>query len=209
MIIGATIKFLSEYQSGNVLMRVRVKDYTFLVEDNMRNRIKTITFLNSLDSMPGDAWDVSAFGRRKVMAWVEERDDGYYDLYIGGNGGVVANKDSSYLFAFYPNVEEIQFNGNFHTEDVRDMSDMFVSCKSLTSVDVSGFDTSNVTRMGVMFAFCTSLTSLDVSGFDTSNVTNMSEMFSFCGSLTSLDLSNFTLEQIDEMDIPDGVIVIR
>lgn len=195
--------------SDNILMRENFalvpnpdveNDATLLGSDIQRARIKTVTFLDSLDGMPKDAWDVSAEGKKKVMAWVKLRDDGFYDLYIGGNGGVVANEDSCYLFQHYTYVEEIRMNGNFHTENVMDMQSMFSGCKSLTNLDMSGFDTSRVTDMRYMFFDCESLTSLDVSSFDTSNAKHMSGMFEYCESLTSLDVSGFDTSKVGQMD---------
>ena len=88
----------------------------------------------------------------------------------------------------------------FDTSNVTDMSRMFYFCSALTSLDLITFDTSNVTDMSRMFYFCIDLTSLDLSGFDTSNVTNMSNMFSYCSTLISLDLSNFDTSSVTNMD---------
>ena len=65
---------------------------------------------------------------------------------------------------------------------VTDMSYMFESCRSLTSVPL--FNTSLATNMGSMFSVCTSLTSVPL--FDTGLVTDMNYMFSDCTSLTSV-----------------------
>ena len=87
-----------------------------------------------------------------------------------------------------------KFNG------VTNMGYVFSNCRSLTSLDVSGFNTSNVTNMNSMFIFCSSLTSLDVSHFNTSNVTDMYQLFSNCHSLTSLDLSGWNTSKVIRMD---------
>ena len=82
----------------------------------------------------------------------------------------------------------IQYND---TSNVTDMSNMFRSCSSLTSVPQ--LDTSNVTDMSNMFYSCSSLTS--VPQLDTSNVTGMNNMFYKCYSLTTipqLDTSKVT-----------------
>ena len=87
-----------------------------------------------------------------------------------------------------------KFNG------VTNMGYVFSNCRSLTSLDVSGFNTSNVTNMNSMFIFCSSLTSLDVSHFNTSNVTDMYQLFSNCHSLTSLDLSGWNTENVTTLE---------
>ena len=72
------------------------------------------------------------------------------------------------------------------TSNVTDMSYMFYSCSSLTSIPQ--LDTSKVTNMKYMFYSCSSLTS--IPQLDTSNVTNMSYMFSYCFSLTTIHMIN-------------------
>ena len=88
----------------------------------------------------------------------------------------------------------------FDTRNVTDMSYMFSNCESLTTLDVSGFDTRNVTDMSCMFLHCESLTTLDVSGFDTRNVTNMGDMFDNCYALTTLDVSGFDTRNVTNME---------
>ena len=82
---------------------------------------------------------------------------------------------------------------------ITDMSGMFYSCSSLTSLDLTGLDTSAVTSMLSMFAYCSGLTSLDLTGLDTSAVTSMDSMFYRCSGLTSLDLSGFDTSAVTSM----------
>ena len=70
----------------------------------------------------------------------------------------------------------------YNYSHITDMSDMFYSCKSLTSIPE--LDTSNVIIMSEMFTHCTSLTS--IPELNTSNVINMNRMFSGCTSLISV-----------------------
>ena len=88
---------------------------------------------------------------------------------------------------------------NFNTSKVTTMINMFAACHSLENLDVSNFNTSNVTHMGGMFIDCNALSSLDVSHFDTSNVTAMDGMFANCYSLSSLDVSNFNTSNVINM----------
>ena len=130
-----------------------------------------------------------------------------YNLYIVSEAPIFAPADCSYIFNFakiengksVSNLIKINFNGNFNTSKVTDMSYMFYNCSSLTSLDFSSFNTSNVTNMKNMFWDCSSLTSLDLSSFNTSKVTNMSYMFHNCSSLTSLDLSSFNTSKVTNM----------
>ena len=99
-------------------------------------------------------------------------------------------------FAYCDNLQDIEGIRNLNTEKVTDMSDMFIRCYALTSLDLSSFNTKNVTNMRGMFSGCEALTSLDVSNFNTENVTNMEEMLSGCKALTSLDVSKFNTQNV-------------
>ena len=107
-------------------------------------------------------------------------------------------KDMSCMFYSCNSLTSIDVS-KFNTQNVKDMAWMFYGCSSLTSIDVSNFDTQNVTNMSYMFSHCSMLDSLDVSNFNTQNVTNMNSMFSGCSSLTSLDVSNFDTQNVTDM----------
>ena len=115
--------------------------------------------------------------------------------------GVIANQNSRGLFIFLYNVKTIQGLENLDTSQVTNMSNMFLNCYGLTSLDVSHFNTSKVTDMSAMFQGCEKLTNLDLSSFDTSQVTDMSAMFcNNCYGLTSLDVSHFNTSRVTNMD---------
>ena len=85
------------------------------------------------------------------------------------------------------------------TSEVTDMSDMFMSCYGLTSLDVSCFDTSSVTNMSGMFFECSYyLESIELGDFDTSKVTDMSSMFAGCWA-DDIDVSNFDTSKVTDM----------
>ena len=86
------------------------------------------------------------------------------------------------------------------TTNFSNMNSMFYACKSLTELDLSGWNTSNVTNMQNMFSGCSSITTLDLSGWNTSNVTTMRGMFYGCKSLTELDLSHFNTSNVTNMN---------
>ncbi len=112
---------------------------------------------------------------------------------------IVAGENLSMLFYSYTNLKSIEGLDKLNTEKVTYMSNMFNGCKSLSSLDLSGFNTEKVTSMSSMFDGCESLSSLDLSGFNTEQVTSMSYMFSGCESLSNLDLSDFNTEQVTNM----------
>ena len=163
-----------------------------------KTKITSIEFVGTkevpIDAL--DSWDASEENNGSVMAWLyeDEENEGYYKLYIGGNGRVYAPEDSSYLFGNFGNIQEIDVE-LLDTSKVTDMSDMFIRCRNLITIDVSNFNTSNVTDMSCMFYSCTRLTTIDISHFETSNVTNAEDMFCDCSSLEETpNADNFSEE---------------
>ena len=134
--------------SDNVLAPVTIThDAVFGNSNIAKEKIITITFLDTLADMPKNAWDASMNKNGTVMAWVEPVIGGY-NLYIGGEGGVMAPKDAGSLFAGYINVKEINFNGNFDTSKVESMGGMFDDCSALTNLDLSSFSEEQIAKLG-------------------------------------------------------------
>ena len=90
----------------------------------------------------------------------------------------------SYFFNRLTELETITGLEYLNTEKVTDMSCMFYSCSSLTSLDVTHFNTANVTNMSYMFYSCSSLTTIYASDkFVTGKVIEGIDMFSNCTKL--------------------------
>lgn len=66
--------------------------------------------------------------------------------------------------------------------------------------EMQNLDTSNMVTMGYMFRLCKSLKTLDLSGFNTDKVTNMELMFQGCESLEKLNLSSFNFDNVTKYD---------
>ncbi|MBQ9213339.1 MAG: BspA family leucine-rich repeat surface protein [Bacteroidales bacterium] len=104
-------------------------------------------------------------------------------------------------FQFFNNMTEIKGLENLNTQYVTDMSRMFYSLQSLTTIDVSKLNTENVTSMSEMFTDCQSLTTLDVSNFNTEKVTNMSSMFGYCYNLKTIYVGDkWTTKNVTESE---------
>ena len=132
--------------------------------------VESIVFTNTKEVPEGVVGqeDVSDDNSGNIMMWWTDTDNNYrYEVTIGGEGGVKANPDSSYLFAYLTN---------------------------LTSIDLTYLDTSEVTDMSYMFSadpyYENSIKTLDLSNLDTSKVTNMQGMFYRCSKLTSITYGN-------------------
>ncbi|ECB9582605.1 BspA family leucine-rich repeat surface protein [Listeria monocytogenes] len=98
-------------------------------------------------------------------------------------------------------LEKVIIRDNYYPEtpSLTTISRMFVLCRKLSELDVSGLNTSSVTNMSTVFSNTNSLKELDISNFDTSSVTDMSYMFSYCTSLEELDLSTFDTSSVTNM----------
>lgn len=186
------------FEENNGYWVLEARAYPVLGSDYQREMICSITFLDTLEDAPEDSWDVSEAGNGTVLAWVKPNGE-QYDLYIGANGGVCAGESCKDLFAGYIFTENITFGDAFHTENVKDMDNMFFVCTDLTHLDLTGFDTSSVRNMSGMFSLCTGLSSLDLSSFNTANVTDMGSMFKECEKLMYLDLRGFDTANVRQM----------
>lgn len=71
------------------------------------------------------------------------------------------------------------------TSNVTDMSQMFIECRSLPSIDLSNFNTSSLININYMLYGCRSLTSLDLSNCDFSRA-SLSATFYNCNLLTDV-----------------------
>ena len=207
---------LSINAKGNIVEKSRViQSWTGTSNEDFhtdyyRENIVSATFLdnNSVPDNATESWNVSEDKKHGgVMAWVipTNEDSIKYDLYIGANKGVIANEDSSYLFGKFTALKNIDFNNNFDTSNVTNMSHMFWYTISLIKIDLSSFNTSNVTNMASLFTMWTTnvefakgsklTTIIFGDNFDTNNVTDMSDMFSGT-AVTSLDLSDWNISNV-------------
>ena len=119
-------------------------------------------------------------------------DDNYiYVLYVVFDSTFVHARPTSTKRWFFGmnGLQSITGINYLNTENVTDMQGMFLSCISLTSLNLRSFNTTEVTNMYGMFDNCNSLTSLDLSSFNTSKVTDMTFMFSKCNHLKTIYVS--------------------
>ena len=182
-----------------------------------RQNVEKVEFVSGISGSIADGvqqvWDVSAVGDDSILAWTNQT-SAPYTVYIGSEGGILANRNSSYLFAYIgysSSCDEAEVIANLDlldTSSTTDMSNMFKNTgyRAMTSLDLgSNFNTSNVTNMRYMFdatGYKKMQTITLGNKFDTSKVTNMDRMFRDCGygELTTLDLgSNFNTSKVTNM----------
>ncbi len=175
---------------------------TYLGHALDRTKVEKVTFLNTA-TVPKNAvtsWDVSEKSNGRIMAYTLDEDkNNMLELYIGQNGGVIANPDSTSLFIFFDHVKEWVGLENLDTSYVKTMEDMFAYCRSVESLDLRTFNTSKVENFITMFSYCLSLKNLDITSFNTTNAKDMSGLFNYCDKLESLDLHNFNTSNVTNM----------
>ena len=171
-----------------------------------RDSTTKIVFENTIHDIEGavESFNIASDktdNAEKIMAYVvaNTEDTTTHTIYIQGNGGVMANENSSYLFCSFSKLKDIEHLEYLDTSQVVNMYSMFSYCTSLTNLDLSHFNTSNAENMEDIFEQCTSLTSLDLSNFNTSKVTNMSDMFKDSSALVTINLSSFDTSQVTAM----------
>ena len=185
----------------------------FLNTDVPSNSIVSLSFLDYIKIPEGyKSKDCSKKQDKSVICWwTKNKESGYYDMYVGAEGGVIAPKDSSYLFKnlgyFYSIPYEYRIKTldltNFDTTLVEIIGCFFSNIYSFDTLNLgNNFNTSNVKNMKSMFYNLDNLKTLDLGEkFDTSKVTDMSYMFSSVGyySITNLDLG----EKFDTSKVTD------
>lgn len=203
----------------------------FLGGNIKRNQIEKIKIVTSLSEVKGATWDVSSSGDNSILAgYIDEDNNGKYEIYIGSDFNIFGNTDSSWLFAQMTNLKVIeglnnlytinvkdmshmfdgnkvlsilQLSNNFNTKSVTNMSYMFEKCEIISELDLGpNFDTSNVKNMQYMFAGNKKMSSIiGINKFNTSNVTNMSGLFKNCNNIPKIDLgNNFDTTNVTNMD---------
>lgn len=159
------------------------------VFDGMRKCV----FLDSLKDCKREYIDLSENWDGRVRAWHEGD-----CVYIGAEGGINASVACKRLF-YKTGLEEIDFNGCFHTDEAESMESMFENCR-VKKLDLSGFVTDKVRVMESMFQDCHYLKEVDVSGFDMFSVHNVTAMFASCSSLEKIDVSKWDMRNIKVAD---------
>ncbi len=144
----------------------------------MRRDIQSVTFLDTAD-IPANAADASENAAGTVWAWADGE-----NVFIAADGGINGMNCKKLFFGLL-NLEEVNFNGVFHTEHATSMNRMFYGCENLKSVDISTLVTSNVTDMDGMFYNCDRLKEVITGNFDVSSVETYEEFMTegqkFCG----------------------------
>ena len=209
---GTDVNLKAPIPRDKVLM-VNEYDYDY---DNLktfgknidRSSIESIITLNNVE-IPNtaiDSWDCSEAQNESVMCWYTDTDsDEKYELYIGQEGGVIANPDSSWTFSHFTSVEYLDLS-YLDTSITTNMQGMFDSLaydsQDIQMIGLNNLDMSNVTNVRGMFgylAYNVPNVELDFTWMNLSNVTEIDWLFSSIGynsTSVSLDVSNLDLRNV-------------
>ena len=146
------------------------KYYYFYGTEISRTSIESVEFMNT-SKVPSTsdvlgAYDISEKQNKSVMAWYKDADkDGFFEMYIGQDGGVVANPNSDYMFCWIAGTAEkssalddskcLLGLENLYTEDVESANYMFACFGWYNFQKISlgdYFATSNLKSALYMFA---------------------------------------------------------
>lgn len=75
---------------------------------------------------------------------------------------------------------------------VQTVSEMFLGCGELTSIDVSNLNLTRVKKYDGMFGSCNGLTAINLPQLNTTDVVSFESMFFGCTSLVNINMSAFT-----------------
>ena len=134
----------STSKDSTLLTKIKSDGVTNLTED----AFTSVHFVNLADYDLTDITysDYSASGDGSVKAWVNGT-----ELYIGGNGKIIAGESLAYAFYNGSNIDSIAGLGMFDTSNTKNMSYMFAMFGgqySKSTLDLGdNFDTSNVADM--------------------------------------------------------------
>lgn len=143
-------------------------------------------------------FDLSAGNNGMVMAYVVPNNNTKtHTIYIQSNGKILANKDSSYLFADFKKLETIEGIKYLDTSKVENMTGMFQNCRSLKELKLDTFQTELVKDFSYMFSNCSSLNSLDLSNFKIPSISKSKSMFSGLSELDFLDIRRMIFTKTD------------
>ena len=100
-----------------------------------------------------------------------------------------ANANPTSICGWFGRMENLEsitgMTQYLNTSRVTDMTYMFLDCKKLTNLDLSGFNTEKAKYMMGMFSGI-GLTELDLSNFNTARVTITNSMFQNCDNLATI-----------------------
>ena len=167
---------------------------------NAKDMTAMFAYCTNLAFISGlDHWNTSKVSKMNAYSQAEKFVD-------GPDGKQIPVMACKGLFAGCRSLTDLSGIAKWNMNGITDLSCMFTSCESLTSLDISGWNTGNVTKMPYLFYGCGSLTELDFvnkeTGYSwsTSLVTDMTSMFGYCTNLKTIHgLDNWVTNNVEKI----------
>ena len=195
------------YEGVLVIDRISTKTFG---KDISKTNFESVIMVDNLN-VPNDAidsWDASVEQNGTIIAWYLDTDnDEKYELFVGQEGGVKANPDSSGAFSGFNYAENMDLS-KLDVSKVKNMNSMFYAFGSNVenlNINLSDWDTSNVESMWSMFYITgrnSTTVNIDLSGWDVSKVKNMGELFFYTGynaSSLTINIDGWDTSNVEDM----------
>lgn len=157
-------------------------------------------------------FDISEGKNGLVIGYVVKNKDKDYTLYIQSVGKVVANPNSSNLFANFKNLVEIEGLEKFDTSYVEKASHMFYNCSSLEELDLSTLNLRKLKDLSYMFSGMSSLKNLNIKNVTFKKDSKTNHMLENVPSDIEVLVKNITSKEIVENVFkgnPDNIVIGR
>lgn len=154
----------------------------------VKSGIETAVFVDYIPELDGHTYGVDKFDVSKqqdftVIAWIDGT-----KMYIGGEGGIIADPSLNDMFSYYTSLKSVTFGRVLDTTSSISARRMFLSCTSLTTVDLNNITTGGITNFQLMFGNCTAIRNVDITSWDVGKAEDMSGMFLNCNYLMRADV---------------------
>ena len=153
--------------------------------------ITEISFVDSYDGEYDECWDATLAQNNNVLVYRNNT-----ELFIKCfNEAVVANSDSTEMFAGFKSLIEINNFLKFDAARIIKIESMFKDCNSIKTLDLSRFDGVNPENMKGVFWGCSSLENIDISMLNLTGVNVFQNMCNGCSSLERIEFPDIDISK--------------
>lgn len=169
------------------------------IYDKTDYRIKAISFEVGDDEVPSEyeRVDVSAPDSPSPI-YAYWKPDARELVIRTPSNKVYANQDASGMFNRLDQLTDVDFEG-FDLTYTSSVADMFFTCRSLESIDISDWNSGNVEYFNGLFQECKSLKNVNMDGLDVHSAVSFGMMFSGCSVLEDVDMSTFDTPALQDI----------
>lgn len=213
-------KWHDGYDNRRLVPTLNARDTWFRTDSTVRldeTKLETITFADYHIPVTGEtSWDASDPSAPGTVTAYLSADKTSLVLAGNGYGLIFANKDSSQAFSNLTALKTVSNTDLLDTRNTTTMADMFSSDEALANISVSTWNVSKVTDMSNMFLYCDSLPSIDLkkntctakdgsgqyAAWNTAALKNTSKMFmDYSGqkhALTTVDATGWDTSKLED-----------